>query len=173
MAEPVDIHALVAADLPAYKALRDSMLAAHPEAFTSDAAAERKRTAQSYLPRLGPGQPGGGSFLLGAWQAGQLVGTLGCERDTRVKVCHIGHLVGMMVRTELQGGGIGRRLLEAAIAATRSVEGMEMLTLTVTASNTTALRLYERAGFMRFGTLPHAIQVEGRYHAKDHMFLTL
>ncbi len=173
MAESIDIHALVAADLPAYKALRDAMLAAHPEAFTSDAATERKRTAQSYLPRLGLGQPGGGSFMLGAWQAGQLVGTLGCERDTRVKVCHIGHLVGMMVRTELQGAGIGRRLLEAGIAAARSVEGIEMLTLTVTSSNLAAVQLYERAGFMRFGSLPRAIQVDGHYHAKDHMLLTL
>ena len=173
MAEPVEIHALVAADLPAYKALRDAMLAAHPEAFTSDAATERKRTAQSYLQRLGLAQPSGGSFLLGAWQSGQLVGTLGCERDARVKVCHIGHLVGMMVRTELQGAGIGQRLLEAGIAAARGVKGMEMLTLTVTASNAAAVRLYERAGFIRFGTLPHAIQVDGQYHAKDHMLLTL
>ncbi|MEQ1682974.1 MAG: GNAT family N-acetyltransferase [Burkholderiaceae bacterium] len=173
MAEPVDIHALVEADLPAYKALRDAMLAAHPEAFTSDAATERQRIAQSYLPRLGMAQAGGGSFLLGAWQSGQLVGTLGCERDTRVKVCHIGHLVGMMVRSELQGAGIGRRLLEAGIKTARGVEGMEMLTLTVTASNTAAVRLYESAGFIRFGTLPDAIKVDGRHHAKDHMFLTL
>jgi thioredoxin reductase (NADPH) len=63
MAEPIEIHALVAADLPAYKALRDTMLAAHPEAFTSDAATEHKRSAQSYLPRLGLSQPGGGSFM--------------------------------------------------------------------------------------------------------------
>ncbi|MEO8804713.1 MAG: GNAT family N-acetyltransferase [Burkholderiaceae bacterium] len=173
MAEPVDIRALVAADLPAYKALRDSMLAAHPEAFTSDAATERKRSAQSYLPRLGLDEPGSGRFMLGAWQAGQLVGALGCERDMRVKVCHIGHLIGMMVRTELQGAGIGWRLLDAGIEVARNVEGLEMLTLTVTASNTAAVRLYERAGFMRFGTLPHAIQVDGRYHAKDHMLLTL
>lgn len=173
MAEPVDIHALVAADLPAYKMLRDAMLAAHPEAFTSDAATEQHRTAQSYLPRLGLTQPGGGNFMLGAWQSGQLVGTLGSERDTRVKICHIGHLVGMMVLTDLQGGGIGRQLLEAGIKAARGVDGMEMLTLTVSASNAAAVRLYEQAGFTRFGTLPNAIRVEGRYHAKDHMFLTL
>jgi len=173
MAEPVDIRALLAGDLPAYKALRDAMLAAHPEAFTSDAATERKRSAQSFLPRLGLDEPGSGRFVLGAWQAGQLVGALGCERDMRVKVCHIGHLIGMMVRTELQGAGIGRRLLDAGIDIARSVDGLEMLTLTVTASNAGAVRLYERAGFMRFGTLPRAIQVDGRYHAKDHMFLNL
>lgn len=173
MAEPVDIHALVAADLPAYKALRDTMLAAHPEAFTSDAATERGRTLQSFLPRLGLDQPGSGRFVIGAWQSSQLIGALGCERDMRVKVCHIGHLVGMMVRTELQGAGIGGQLLAAGIATARKVEGMQMLTLTVTASNAAAVRLYEKAGFMRFGTLPHAIQVDGRYHAKDHMFLTL
>jgi ribosomal protein S18 acetylase RimI-like enzyme len=173
MAEPVDIRALVAADLPAYKALRDSMLAAHAEAFTSDAAAERQRSAQSFLPRLGLDQPGGGSFMLGAWQGSELVGALGCERDMRVKVCHIGHLVGMMVRTDLQGAGIGWHLLEAGIATARRAQGMEMLTLTVTTSNLAAVHLYERAGFMRFGTLPRAIQVDGRYHAKDHMLLTL
>ena len=173
MAEPVHIHALVAADLPAYKALRDSMLAAHPEAFTSDAATERGRTLQSFLPRLGLDQPGSGRFVIGAWQSSQLVGALGCERDMRVKVCHIGHLVGMMVRTELQGAGIGRQLLAASIETARKVDGMEMLTLTVTATNVAAVRLYERAGFMRFGTLPDAIRVDGRYHAKDHMLLTL
>lgn len=173
MAEPVHIHPLVAADLPAYKALRDSMLAAHPEAFTSDAATERGRPLQSFLPRLGLDQPGSGRFVIGAWQSSQLVGALGCERDMRVKVCHIGHLVGMMVRTELQGAGIGRQLLAAGIETARKVAGMEMLTLTVTATNVAAVRLYERAGFMRFGTLPHAILVDGCYHAKDHMLLTL
>jgi ribosomal protein S18 acetylase RimI-like enzyme len=173
MAEPVEVRALAAGDLDAYKALRDSMLAAHPEAFTSDAAAERGRTAQSYLPRLGLDQPGDGQFVLGAWQAQRLVGALGCERDLRVKVRHIGHLIGMMVRTDLQRAGIGQLLLTAGIAAARRAQGLEMLTLTVTASNASAVRLYERAGFTRFGSLPRAIKVEGRYHAKDHMVLML
>ena len=173
MAEPVEVRALAADDLDAYKALRDSMLAAHPEAFTSDAAAEHGRTAQRYLPRLGLDQPDGGQFVLGAWQAQGLVGALGCERDLRAKVRHIGHLIGMMVRTDLQGAGIGQLLLSAGIATARRAQGLEMLTLTVTASNASAVRLYERAGFTRFGSLPRAIKVEGRYHAKDHMVLIL
>lgn len=173
MAEPVTIRALAPDDLAAYKNLRDEMLAAHPEAFTSDAAAERQRTPLSYLPRLGLDQPGGGQFVLGAWQSGQFIGALGCERDLRIKVRHIGHLIGMMVRTELRGLGIGRQLLTAGIATARAAEALELLTLTVTASNASAVRLYERAGFVCYGSLPRAIKVDGEYHAKDHMFLAL
>ena len=167
------IRRLVPLDLADYKTLRDSMLAAHPEAFTSDAAAERARTAESYLPRIGEDRPAGGEFTLGAWQREQLVGAISCERDLRVKVRHIAHLVGMMVRDDLRGLGIGRALLDACIGQARAVTGLRMVTLSVTAGNAHAIRLYEGAGFVRYGTLPNAICVGGHYHAKDQMVLTL
>jgi ribosomal protein S18 acetylase RimI-like enzyme len=168
---PVTIRRLVPADLAAYKALRDEVLATHPESFTSDAAPDRP--AESYLSRLGLHRPEGGEFTLGAWQLGNLVGAVSCERDARAKVRHIGHVIGMMVRTETQGLGIGRALLEACIGHARAADGLVMLTLTVTAGNASAVRLYERAGFVRFGHLPRAILVDGVYHAKDHMTLLL
>ena len=173
MPEPVLIRRLAPPDLTAYKALRDEMLAAHPEAFTSDAAAESERSADSYGSRLGIDHGDGGPFTLGAWRGPQLVGALGCERDLRVKVRHIGHLIGMTVRTDARHAGIGRALLEAGIAAARSGEGIAMLTLSVTASNAAAIHLYERAGFTRYGSLPGALHVDGVPHAKDHMVLTL
>ena len=43
MIEGLTIRPLVVTDLPAYKQMRDEMLLAHPEAFTSDAAAEKKK----------------------------------------------------------------------------------------------------------------------------------
>ena len=91
---------------------------------------------------------------------------------TRLKVRHIGHVIGMMVRPEARGRGLGALLLEACIAEARHA-GLEMLTLTVTAGNAGAVRLYERHGFVAYGTLRRAIKVGGRYHDKLHMALVL
>lgn len=167
------IRPLTAADLADYKALRDEMLFAHPEAFGSDAASERAKEPADYLQRLGHGQREGGHFLLGAWSGRHMVGSLGCERDERVKVRHIGHVIGMMVRPEARGRGVGRALLDACIAVARQADGIEMLTLTVTAGNVPAITLYERAGFKSYGTLPRALKVGVAYHDKLHMHLDL
>ena len=169
----IAIRRLVAADLPAYKALRDEALAAHPQAFTSDASETIAKLPESYLPRLGLGRPEGGHFTLGAWAGTTLVGAVSCERETRVKVRHITHLIGMMVSTAAQGRGIGSALLQACLLELRNAADLEMVTLTVTQGNAAAVRLYERAGFVLYGCLPRAIRTDDVYHAKDHMVLTL
>ena len=165
------IRRLVPADLPAYKNLRDAVLTAHPEAFTSNAAPER--SPESYSSRLGLDRPEGGEFTLGTWQSDRLVGAVSCERDPRTKVRHIGHIIGMMVRSDAQSLGIGRALLDACIAEARTAPGVVMLTLTVTSGNASAVCLYERAGFTRCGRLERAICVDGVYHVKDQMTLSL
>ena len=172
MAE-LTIRRMATRDLRAYKALRDAMLEAHPEAFTSDALTERHRRADDYVPRLGLERPEGGHLMLGAWRDDALLGAVGLERDERIKVRHIGHVVSMMVRESARGQGIGRALLEALMDAARDPGGLEMLTLTVTEVNAGAVRLYERSGFSRFGTLHKAIKVGGQYHDKVHMVLYL
>jgi ribosomal protein S18 acetylase RimI-like enzyme len=168
----VSIRPLAAADLADYKRLRDEMLARHPEAFTSDAESEAKKEPADYLHRLGLEDDDGGHFLLGAWRAKQLVGAIGCEREARQKVRHVGHVIGMMVRADARRAGIGALLVEACIAEARQA-GLEMLTLTVTAENASAIGLYERHGFVGYGTLRRALKVGGRYHDKLHMALVL
>ena len=166
------IRPLGAADLADYKRLRDDMLALHPEAFTSDAESEAAKDAADYLPRLGLDRVEGGQFVLGAWRGRRRVGAIGCERETRLKVRHIGHVIGMMVRPESRGRGIGAMLLESCIAEARRA-GLEMLTLTVTAENEAAVRLYQRHRFIAYGTLERALKIGSRYHDKLHMALTL
>jgi GNAT superfamily N-acetyltransferase len=169
----VEIRRLVADDLRAYKQLRDTMLAAHPSAFSSDAVESAGRSPDSYRARLGLELPHGGVFTLGAWEGASLVGAISCERDARTKVHHVGHVVGMMVLGPWQGRGVGRALLAHCLALARRADGLEMLTLTVTAGNLAAIRIYEQAGFVRCGMLPRAIRVAGAYHDKDQMACVL
>lgn len=172
MAEALAIREMAAPDLPAYKALRDGLLAAHPEAFSSDAETERERAPETYLARVaGPGAAW--PFTLVAWRGGTLAGAITCEREARIKTRHIGHIVGMMVPPEARGAGVGSALLDACIARCRASREVGLLTLSVTSGNEAALRLYERAGFVRYGRLERAIRVGNRYHAKDLMVLDL
>jgi RimJ/RimL family protein N-acetyltransferase len=166
------VRELAEADLAAYKALRDHALAHHEEAFTSDAPTEALRTAQSYASRLGRAGDGE-SFTLGAFRGDRLVGAISCERDPRTKVRHVGHIVGTMVQADEQGRSVGKALLDALIERASADDELQQLTLTVTAGNAAAERLYARAGFVRFGTLPRAIRVGDRYYDKHHMMLSL
>jgi ribosomal protein S18 acetylase RimI-like enzyme len=61
-----------------------------------------------------------------------------------------GELEAIAVRTEARGRRCGSRLIRQWIAWARST-GAETLRLEVRASNAAALRLYERAGFVRAG----------------------
>ena len=170
-APELTIRELAQADLQAYKALRDHALAHHEEAFTSDAATEARREARSYAGRLGAA--GDGSFTLGAFCGDALVGAITCERDPRSKVRHVGHVVGTMVRAEAQRQGVGRALVDALIERASADDELHQLTLTVTAGNDAAERLYARAGFLRFGTLPRAIRIGSRFLDKHHLMLNL
>ncbi len=173
MADAPQLRALQPDDLPAYKALRDETLALHPEAFTSDAESERPKAASSYLDRLGLQPAHEGRFTLGAWQGYRLVGAITCECDARRKVRHIGHVVGMMVRAEARGQGVGHALVSACIERARANSGFELLTLSVTSTNAAAVALYTRTGFVRYGCLPHAVKLGNSYHDKDLMVLDL
>jgi ribosomal protein S18 acetylase RimI-like enzyme len=82
---------------------------------------------------------------------------------------HKATLFGMYVAPEHAGRGIGRTLLAHVIGEARRQPGLEQLVLTVTDGNEAAVALYEKAGFCSFGIEPRAIQVDGRYHGKNHM----
>jgi ribosomal protein S18 acetylase RimI-like enzyme len=165
------VRELQNSDLDAYKALRDHALAHNDEAFTSDAATEAQRTAQSYAVRLGNDQTR--AFTLGAFRGDRLVGAVTCDHDARIKVQHIGHVTGMMVHADEQSRGTGRALIDALIERASADAELHQLTLNVTAGNAVAERLYERSGFVRYGTLPRAIRVGGKFFDKHHMLLNL
>jgi len=65
----------------------------------------------------------------------------------------VGHLGQISVHPAQQGRGIGRRMIESALAEFRR-QGYSKITLAVTTANTNALHLYESCGFRTIHTFP-------------------
>ena len=68
--------------------------------------------------------------------------------------------------------GVGTALMEALLAFARK-NGIEQLELEVRSDNDRAIRLYERFGFTRIGTIPAFLKVNGEDFASDYMVLPL
>lgn len=164
----MEIRRLHPSDAPAYRTLRLRALWEHPEAFTSSYAEDERQPLEVSQRRLADGD----NFFWGAFEASELCGMVGLEREQRAKNRHKGTVVGMYVAAEYTGRGIGQALIDALLAGARH-EGLQLLVLTVTEGDGPALRLYERAGFRSFGIEPNAIQVDGHAYAKNHMVLEL
>ncbi|HXD20804.1 MAG TPA: GNAT family N-acetyltransferase [Vicinamibacterales bacterium] len=72
-----------------------------------------------------------------------------------------GGRLGMGIAREFRGNGIGRRLLDAAVRGAREA-GLSRVELDVFSSNTSAVRLYERYGFVREGLHRKGRIIDGR-----------
>jgi len=108
---------------------------------------------------------------LGAFDAADaLIGTVRLEAFQRVRERHKVALTAMYVMKDFANGGIGRRLVDEALAAARRMHGIEIINLTVTADNLPAVRLYSRQGFQSFGRETRAVKTAGAYLDKLHMW---
>src|SRR5215475_3909908 len=96
-------------------------------------------------------EPAGG--VLVAVVDGEVVGYVRVQPATRFRSSdHVLSVNGIAVDPARQGQGIGRALIEAAIAEARR-RGARRLTLRVFSPNEKARRLYESAGFVVEGVL--------------------
>lgn len=86
------------------------------------------------------------------------------------EVSHIG-VVGITVRKDYRGKGIGKALLEGVIENCR--RNYDILTLGVFSINQNAISLYRKVGFVENGKLPYAVKRGDRYYDEIHMYYKL
>jgi ribosomal protein S18 acetylase RimI-like enzyme len=171
----MQIRRLVHEDLQAYRTIRLQSLLEAPTAFGSSHEQESAKPLQYFADHLAPDSD---RILLGAFQSETLVGIVGLTRETGLKEQHRAFLRAMFVSPEHRGKGVGQLLIAEAIALANAMPGLRQITLSVTESNSAALSLYRRNGFLEYGRLPESLYVRGRYYdeilmIKSRPFMTL
>jgi ribosomal protein S18 acetylase RimI-like enzyme len=142
--------------------------AAAADAFTSTPEERAREPDSWWIARIA--DPKGFSQAFGAFVGDELVGTVTIEFYAKPKTRHKSLVIGMFVHDAQRGQGVGRALLEAALAAARERGGVVVITLTVTEGNAAAIGLYQRAGFQTFGVEPMAIATPTGFLGKVHMW---
>jgi putative acetyltransferase len=108
------------------------------------------QSAEIWRKRLA--EPPEGLVLLVACVGGEVVGNLGLETfPNRPRVRHAASL-GMAVRDDWQGRGIGTTLMRAALDLADNWLNLSRIELTVYTDNPAAVALYKRFGFKIEGT---------------------
>jgi RimJ/RimL family protein N-acetyltransferase len=170
----VTIRQAIATDFPAWRDLRLRALREHPDSFGSsfaDYAATPYEDAEQRF--TGTSLASANTVFLAFDASGTLAGTTGIYRENGPKSQHRMGIWGVYVAAEARGQGIGTRLLQEAIAYSRTIDGVRQLELAVASHNLAAVRVYERAGFQQFGRLPRALLLDNQFIDEDLMILLL
>src|SRR5262245_27067580 len=108
-------------------------------------------------------EPPEGMFGLVACAENEVVGALDVYTfPTRPRRRHVGQ-IGMAVRDDWQGHGVGRALMQAAIDLADKWLNLQRLELEVYTDNEPAVRLYKKCGFVIEGTLVEYAYRDGEY----------
>ncbi len=143
---------LLPSDLALYKRVRLAALQTDPEAFGSNYAREAEFDEATWLSRMSGFDGRKGAVFVDEVddRAAGIVGIGFSERPADTQ------LWGMWVAPESRRTGAGQRLVETAIQWSRE-QNAQTVTLWVVRSNTAAIALYNRNGFVATGevdTLP-------------------
>jgi L-phenylalanine/L-methionine N-acetyltransferase len=118
-------------------------------------------SAEQWRKRLA--EPPEGLFSLIACVEHEVVGQLSLHTfPTRPRRRHVGQ-IGMAVRDDWQGKGVGTALMQAAVDLADKWLNLKRLELEVYTDNAPAIRLYEKFGFTIEGTLVDFAFRDGQY----------
>lgn len=99
----------------------------------------------------------------------EVVGWIDISPIANPRLAHRG-VLGMGVRKNFRGQGIGKKLMELALTHSKKA-GLEKIELNVYTSNTVAIELYKKFGFQQSGFISHFRKLNGEYF--DCLFMDL
>lgn len=169
----MEVRILTEADGEAFWNIRLRALRDDPESFGSSYEEILERGIAGVTQSLRKRDTAPDDVTFGAFDGRTLVGIAGFRREEEVKKRHKGVIWGMYVPREMRGQGIGKALLEAAIAYSRTLPQLEKINLAVVLTSREARQLFISLGFEPYGLERHALKLRDRYFDQELMTLRL
>jgi len=167
----IEIKKLSPSDALAFLKIRLTALAESPNAFMMDTVDEENETAQTILHRIYDENQPSETFVIGAFEQGQLLGTSAFKRKKWRKLQHRGTLWGVYVLPDYRKRGIARILVQKTIDTAKEISELDQITLEV--SGRFQKKLYESLGFVAWGVEKNATKIGENYLTWTHMVLNL
>lgn len=165
--KPVLVRRITISDAVAVAQLRYVALLDAPHAFAMSPAQLAHPTHHSWSQLCARCSSGTHSIMV-ADTGHALVGMVGCRIDESSKMHHCGMIWGMYVTDTHRGQGVAHMLLDAVIAH-GATQHLQMLKLSVTVQQQTAVRLYQRAGFVTYAHEPALLYIDNQEIDALHM----
>ena len=158
------------ADVSSFRELRLEALQDSPTAFSMDYQRSSHYPIKYWEERLVMDDMESAIFF--AEHDGHLIGMTGIVRGSSPKTKHGSDVWGVYVTPQWRGLHIAEELIRScrdwAVA-----RGIVILRLAVVATNASAIRCYERCGFVTYGTEPRSLFFKEKYYHEYLMSLSL
>mgnify|MGYP000134050550 CR=1 FL=1 len=150
-------------DLNDYMLLRKASEEEYPQYVGANVEAELK-VGESGIEQLFSTYLSVGHGLLGIFDNGSLAGVTALTRKSSDKYQHKAFLWGMYIYPQYRRQGASALLMEQTVEWAKSQQGLESITLFVTASNVAGINFYRRYGFECYGTEKRHMFAAGSFH---------
>ena len=167
--EVLTVRSLCADDAEALSAFR---LATYRETHFMARYPEEGASLEAMQKGLAGSESSALNFEVGAFAGKKLVGEFGVAQvRPHIKYRHRA-VMGISVLKDYWGCGLGSFLMQLAVDQAKA-NGFEQLELGVYSDNARAIHLYEKFGFERCGTMPHAFKLKDGTYRDEIMMVKM
>jgi ribosomal protein S18 acetylase RimI-like enzyme len=159
-----DIRELDKSNYLDYRKIRLELLLDNKESFGSSFEEESLFNDEIWIDRLSKSNVN----TIGAFVDDELIGIVVLVKNVRKKMKHIANINSMYVQPAFRNQGIAYDLLKYALNIAKN-DGVERLNLSVVVSNSNAIKLYQKFGFIKYGIEPDTIKIDNNYYSLDLM----